>query len=247
LMLERPEAALALAADLGINISRWATREQRQQIGQARAGVPPSTVVAQSSEPIPREDSGRRPKREMPRPLRGPVASKRRGKTVFVVVGRNAKINRAMFQFVRSLNLQPIEWSKAVALTGKPNPYIGEVLVKAFDKASAVLVLMTPDDEARLKKEFRTNNDEEFEKDLCGQPRPNVLFEAGFALSKYENNTVLVAVGKLRPFSDIHGRHVLRMDGTPERRTELARRLQSTGLDVDKDGIDWLTEGDFSL
>lgn len=75
----------------------------------------------------------------------------------------------------------------------------------------------------------------------------NVLFEAGFALAKYENQTVLVSVGKLRPFSDIQGKHVLRMDGSPAKRAALAQRLKSTGLEVDMDGSDWLTEGDFSI
>src|SRR6185369_8896119 len=47
-----------------------------------------------------------------------------------------------------------------------------------FAKAAAVVVLLTADDEARLKKEFRKSSDAAFEKTLTGQARPNVLFEA---------------------------------------------------------------------
>ncbi|MCZ7537472.1 MAG: nucleotide-binding protein [Acidimicrobiia bacterium] len=31
-----------------------------------------------------------------------------------------------MFDFLRAIGLQPIEWTQAVALTGKGSPYIGE-------------------------------------------------------------------------------------------------------------------------
>ncbi len=39
-------------------------------------------------------------------------------------------------------------------MTGKPNPHIDEILIEAYNKAQAILVLFTPDDEARLKPEF---------------------------------------------------------------------------------------------
>jgi predicted nucleotide-binding protein len=244
LMLDRPEAALALAAELNININKWASPEQRAKIAAARAGVAPSAVLAQPAEARPRaRATSRRPSQHAPRGS----SLKARGKKVFVVHGRNAKLNKAMFQFLRALQLQPIEWEKAVALTKKANPYIGEILARAFDEATAVVVLMTPDDEARLKKEFRNADDEAFESQLRGQPRPNVLFEAGFALSKYGDQTVLVAIGKLRPFSDIQGRHVARFDGSHAKRHALAMRLKSTGLDVDMEGSDWMSEGDFTI
>jgi hypothetical protein len=56
----------------------------------------------------------------------------------------------AMFSFLRSLGLDPLEWAAIVAATGKGTPYVGEVLTKGFEIAQAAVVLMTPDDEARL-------------------------------------------------------------------------------------------------
>ena len=70
---------------------------------------------------------------------------------VFVVHGRNDKARIGLFDFLRAIDLRPLEWSDAIALTGKGSPYVGEVLDAAFSNAHAVVVLFTPDDEVRLK------------------------------------------------------------------------------------------------
>ncbi len=73
---------------------------------------------------------------------------------VFVVHGRDERLRKGMFAYLRAIGLDPIEWGKAVALTGKASPYIGEVLDAAFKHAQAVVALLTPDDEARLRLEY---------------------------------------------------------------------------------------------
>jgi hypothetical protein len=45
---------------------------------------------------------------------------------------------------------QPNEWSQALASTGSPSPYIGEVLDTAFNMARAIVVLTTPDEIAQV-------------------------------------------------------------------------------------------------
>ena len=164
---------------------------------------------------------------------------------VFVVHGKNLDAKDAIFQFLRAIGLDPLEWSVAVQSTGRPSPYIGEILEVAFSRAQAVLVLFTPDDEARLKEEFRQASDPVHETQLTGQARANVLFEAGMAMGRSEDRTVLVEVGILRPFSDVGGRHVIRLNNSTQRRQELAQRLRAAGCPVNLDGTDWHDTGDF--
>ena len=151
-----------------------------------------------------------------------------------------------MFAFLRALKLDPLEWSEAVKATGKPNPYVGDVLAAALARARAILVLLTPDDDACLREHLRRPKDPRYETELTPQARPNVLFEAGMAMGRDETRTVLVELGELRPFSDIGGRHVVRLDNSIARRQDVVDRLQLAGCDVDPgSGRDWHTEGDF--
>ena len=173
----------------------------------------------------------------------GPTATGAR--VVFVVHGRNLKARDALFTFLRSIGLHPLEWLEAIQATGKPTPYIGDILDAAFSNAQAIVVLLSPDDEARLRELFHASGDPPHEKELTPQARPNVLFEAGMAMGRDPNRTVLVEVGHLRPFSDIAGRHVVRLDNSTQRRQELAQRLQAAGCPVNLTGTDWHSAGDF--
>ena len=71
------------------------------------------------------------------------------------------------------------------------------------------------------------------------------FFEAGMAMGRNEDRTILVELGTLRPFSDIAGRHVIRLDNTTQRRQELAQRLQAAGCPINLNGTDWHKTGDF--
>lgn len=163
---------------------------------------------------------------------------------VFVIHGRNELARKALFEFLRALGLDPIEWSQAITMTGKGSPYIGEVLDAAFGAAQAVVVLQTPDDVAHLHESLTYAGDPECEPQM--QPRPNVLFEAGMAMGRHEDRTIIAELGKVKTFSDIHGRHAVRLDNSTERRQDLATRLRSAGCAVNMDGTDWHTSGDFT-
>jgi predicted nucleotide-binding protein len=165
---------------------------------------------------------------------------------LFVVHGRNERIRLDFFAFLRALGLHPIEWSEAIALTNKPTPYIGEVLDAAFHHAQAIAVLLTPDDEVRLAPELWRDSDGRDERETARQPRANVLFEAGMAIARDDRRTVLIEIGSVKPFSDIAGRHVIRLNNSPERRTDLAERLRTAGCSVSLHGRDWLSIGAFT-
>lgn len=86
----------------------------------------------------------------------------------------------------------------------------------------------------------------EEDKVVNAQARPNVLYEAGMAMAKAPSRTILIEVGAHRKFSDIDGRHLLRLDNSGEKRNGLVQRLQSTGCVPDTSGTHWLSAGDFS-
>lgn len=155
---------------------------------------------------------------------------------VFVVHGRNEAIRSDLFAFLRSVDLHPIEWEQAVHATGEAAPYVGQVLDAAFEEAQAVVVVLTPDDEARLLPPFQRPGDPVHELTLTPQPRANVLFEAGMAFGRRPDKTILVAVGRSRPFSDIAGRHTIEMDGSAGKRRALVQRLRSAGCVVGRYG-----------
>lgn len=194
------------------------------QLAATRAAKTPDSVVTREyAEPVPDVDP----------------------RDVFVVVGRNTEANTAMFTFLRAINLKPIEWSMAIAATGSASPYIGDALEKAFAQAQAVVVFMTPDDIAQLREEYSSGPDDP-ELQPTPQARPNVLFEAGMALGLHPDRTILVELGSLRSFSDVAGRHAVRIDNTPGKRNDLATRLKNAGCAVDTSGSDWYGAGDFS-
>ena len=149
----------------------------------------------------------------------------------------------AMFTFLRAIDLNPIEWSEAMRMTAEGSPHIWDILDSAFKAAQAVVVLLTPDDIAYLRPEYSVGEDDP-DREPQGQARPNVLFEAGMALGRDARRTVLVELGKLRPFTDVAGRHAVRMDNTAQRRKDLAQRLRTAGCAVNLDGEDWLTAGE---
>jgi predicted nucleotide-binding protein len=166
-------------------------------------------------------------------------------RNVFVVHGRNNRFNKDLFSFLRAIGLSPIEWEKALDATGSGSPFVGEVLAAGFNMAKATIVLLTGDDEAKLRNEYVLDSDPAYESELTPQPRQNVLFEAGMAYGIYPNRTVIVSVGSLRHMSDLAGRHVVRLDNSASKRKELAQRLGRIGCAVDLRGNDWLEVGDF--
>lgn len=81
---------------------------------------------------------------------------------------------------------------------------------------------------------------------LDGQPRPNVIFEAGLALGAHSEKTILVQVGDIRDISDIAGKHMLHLANSPASRKSLALRLQDKlKFKINIAGDVWLDVGNF--
>lgn len=235
-MLERNLAALVLALRHGVNINRYSTAQQRNEIRGMRANS-----ANNNRTPVPAADLA--PKRAVGHKAK--LAKKARGNSVFVVHGRDEELRKSMFAFLRALGLNPMEWGHAVETARGANPYVGQILDSAMEKVQAVVVLFSPDELAQLKEHFCSREEKKTEGKLQGQPRPNVLFEAGLALGAHPDKTLLVQVGKVRDFSDIAGKHFVRLSDDVGKRNEVANRLAKIGCAVNRIGTDWMTEGKF--
>jgi predicted nucleotide-binding protein len=166
---------------------------------------------------------------------------------VMVVLGRNSAVGDSLFSLLRTIDLQPLEWTQLVGSANSGAPYIGEVLDAAFSQAQAVVVLSTPDDVAYLRHDLVPDGDPENEVVPRAQARPNVFYEAGMAMGRFPTRTIFVEAGTMRPASDLGGIHAVRMNEGPECRRDLAKRLEDAGCEVNTDGTQWLTAGTFSI
>jgi predicted nucleotide-binding protein len=229
-------ALLKLASEVGIGINRYATDDDRAELRATARSIryaPPSHSPASKDSP-----SSRPPK----------AIKKTRDNSIFVVHGRDIQLRDEMYSFLRALGLNPIEWDHAIkTATGGANPIVGEVIDNAMQKAQGIMVLLSPDEEAKLKNKFSGARDKKYGLNrLDGQPRPNVIFEAGLALGAHSDKTILVQVGDIREISDIAGKHIVHLTGTPQSRKALAQRLKDKlKFKIDTVGGNWLEIGQF--
>lgn len=166
---------------------------------------------------------------------------------VFMVHGRDAVNNEAMRQLLRALDLSVFEWEQAVHATGAPNPYVGDIVEAGIENSDAVVVLFTPDDEVKLRDDLIVNTDGDDERLIRGQPRPNVIYEAGLARAMAPERTLIIAIGEVKVHTDIAGRHLVYVRNDAQSRHTIAQRLAGVGLRVDTSGQDWLSAGQFVL
>lgn len=246
-MLPNNLAAIRLGAEVGLAITRYAKPSELQELRNAGMPVAPPQAGSAPAAPAPAPKAARGARRKVAKrkTARGRGKHSDSGTAVFVVHGRDNAARDDMFTFLRALGLRPIEWLEAIKMTGTSTPYVGQILDAAFENASAVVVLMTPDDIVYLREDLQKHSDKAFEKKPTGQARPNVLFEAGLAFARHPDRTILVELGDLREFSDVGGRHTMRMNGSSDARLSLASRLANAGCRVNQDGTDWLSAGIF--
>lgn len=152
-------------------------------------------------------------------------------RSVFVVHGRNAAAVGALNQFLYRCNLLPLDWDELAAQLGG-TPFIGDIVERGMEQAQAVIVLLTPDEIAALDPRHIRGNDKP-EDMKRWQSRPNVLFEAGMAFGMNKEATILVTMGEsISLFSDVGGRHVIRLDNSEGSRRRLKLRLKAAGCAI---------------
>jgi predicted nucleotide-binding protein len=148
--------------------------------------------------------------------------------SVFVVHGRNDRARKQVKKFLRALGLKPHTWKDAEPWTGKGSPNTMDILRAAFDHAYAVVVILTPDEQALLLREYVSRRKPE-EALPRYQARGNVFFEAGMALGLQEARTILVRMGDCAMPSDMDGLSRVELDDTIAKRKQFKKRLEGIG------------------
>ena len=162
-------------------------------------------------------------------------------KLVMVIYGHDTEANTALFGWLRAIGLQPQEWSQVIRASGTASPYIGQALERAFSNAQAVVAFFTPDERV-LARSASPKDPSAWRM----QARPNVLIEAGMALTTHPDRTVLVVLGDQELPSDLAGRHYVRLSRTsPVPLHDLASRLEQAGCETDTTGSAWLDPARF--
>jgi predicted nucleotide-binding protein len=146
-------------------------------------------------------------------------SSTRPAREIFVVHGRDEAVKQAVARFLDKLNLSPI------ILHEQPDK--GRTVIQKFEDHADVgfaVVLLTPDDEGRLKEDT----------DFRPRARQNVILELGYFLGKLGRARVcaLKADGVEEP-SDLHGVLYISFDPGGQWRLTLVRELKAAGIDVD--------------
>ncbi len=169
-----------------------------------------------------------------------------RARRVFVVHGRDSQLRELMYDFLRALDLRPLEWESLVRATRQATPLLAEVVVKALRRGMAVMVLLTPDDVVSLHPALFGPREPSYETTPHSQPRANVLLELGMALAASPARTIIIEIGQIKPIADLAGLNVIRFDGSETALAKIVERLKLAGCAVDDHGVDWLRPSRFA-
>ncbi|MEV5892049.1 nucleotide-binding protein [Nonomuraea fuscirosea] len=167
----------------------------------------------------------------------GHVPAPEKERKVFVIHGRDEQARLRVFDLLRRMGLNPLEWETLVRGTSTMSPHLLDVVGRAFGTAQAVVVVMTPDDIVRLHPELDGDHGDH---DQQCQARPNVLFEAGMAFGVAPARTLLLQLGRLRPFSDIAGLNYVQVDGSATSVLKIRQRLETAGCRLAGTGVDYV-------
>lgn len=181
------------------------------------------------------KDSWSEPKKPwngMPASVKQQTTQTRDARKVFIVHGRDMSTKNTLEQFLRYIDVSPLDWAEARRLTGLSSPSTLQVVQAGLNHAQAVIVIFTPDDEARLKDEYHQQDDGPDEVNVTGQARQNVTLEAGMAMGIDAKRTVFVRKGKTRAISDIDGMQWINLNDDWNDRKMLLDSLLTAGVSL---------------
>ncbi|RJO61704.1 hypothetical protein C4544_02010 [candidate division WS5 bacterium] len=168
-----------------------------------------------------------------------------KGKCIFVVHGRNIKLRKAMFDFLKAIGLEPMDWDTLRKLTGQGAPTTLDVVRTGMSKAYAILVIWSPEERVHLLPSFWGTHTRNSDRKYYNQPRPNVILEAGMAISLKPDKVIFVHLGEVRDVSDLDGLNVIKWDNDLIDRNALMRSLESIGCNVQLSDDSWKSVGNF--
>lgn len=140
---------------------------------------------------------------------------------VFVVHGRDEGAKHKVARFLRDLELEPVILDEQADR--------GRTIIAKFEQEAErvgfAVVLLTPDDEGRLKGE---------DSDLRPRARQNVVFELGyFAGALGRNRVCALTKGDVELPSDYDGVVYVPLDDSGGWKLRLVRELKAAGFEVD--------------
>lgn len=158
--------------------------------------------------------------------------------SVFVVHGRDSAVQKDLFKFLRVIGLQPTIFDRARSPGSEMN---FDIVRTGMESAAAVLLLLTPEEASYLRDDLRFAGEDGH----VWHPRPNVIFEAGWALGAHQGKTTIVEAGFTHSISDMHGFNTVRMSGGQHALNDLVHRLKLLGLQPDTTDSAWMVAEEY--
>ena len=140
---------------------------------------------------------------------------------IFVVHGRDDGARQAVARFIEKLGLEPVILDEQADK--------GRTIIEKFEQEAEevrfAVVLLTPDDEGRLRSE---------EAELKPRARQNVIFELGyFRRALGPNRVCALKKGEVETPSDYEGVLYIPLDDAGGWKMGLIKELKAAGFDVD--------------
>lgn len=117
--------------------------------------------------------------------------------SVFVIHGRNRAYLNKLLELLRRLGIDAHTFD---SIPKRGSPTVIELLEGWICRVNAVIVLLTPDDEGRLKGT----------RSLKPRARQNVVFEAGYSLIAVRDKSLVVELGDVEHLTDMEGIHIVK-------------------------------------